>query len=98
MIVQFIGLKKLSEDEISILSRISKIEKKKIERDLENSKLILVIKKEDRGGKRARYIIEAKIDNPSTIYKAQVEEWDLAKATHKIFTRLEQEIQHKLQD
>ncbi len=98
MIVNFVGLKGLDEEEISILHRISKTEKKKIARDLENSKIILVIKKEDRDGKRARYILEAKIDNPNTVYKAQAEEWDLAKATHKIFNKLEQEIRHKLQD
>jgi len=98
MIIQFIGLKKLSEDEISIINRVTKTEKRKIERDLKNSKVILTIKKGDKDGKRARYSIEAKINYPNTKFAAQAEEWDLAKATHKIFNKLEQEIQHKLKD
>jgi len=98
MIIQFIGLKKLNEDEISILNRISNKEKGKIDREIKNSKVILSIKKDDKDGKRSRYSIEAKINAPNTKFAAQSQEWDLAKATHKVFNKLEQEINHKLRD
>ena len=92
MAIQFVGINSLSDAENSILARISKNSMPKIERTLDNSSLILKIKKEEAGGKRARFIVHAQINHPSVKFKAKGESWDFAPALHGIFDKLITEI------
>ncbi len=95
MAIQFVGLKNLHEDEIERLNEISARELKKIERHLNDAKLIFDIKKYDRTGNRARILINARLDTPKKKFNMQAEEWDITKVTHMIFEKLRNEIIHK---
>ena len=98
MDIEFIGLKSLNDDEIITINRVIRNEMKNIKRDVPNSKVIIRIKKGDIEGRRCRYSLQARLDNPSIQFSAQSEEWDLPKAVHKIFGKLSNEIHRNFKD
>jgi len=98
MDIQFIGLKILDEEELSILNRIVKDEKGKLEIEVPDSKLIIQVKKYNKEGKRSKYSLQAKLNNPNTRFAAQSDEWELSKAVHKVFDKLGTEIHHRFED
>ncbi len=95
MQIEFVGLKNLTERENSALSRVCRKSLPKIERMHKNAKMILTIKKEDKEGKRARFLLQSHINAPSVKFTAEAEAWSLPTAVHQIFTRLETEIAKK---
>jgi len=98
MEIEFIGFKTLDEQHQSILNQISTKSVKRIKSKFPESKLIIIIKKYEKEGKGAKYSLNAKLENPRIKFAARSHDWDLAKAAHKIFYKLENEIHHKLKD
>ena len=97
MPIQYVGLDLLNEKDIETLTRISEKELPKLERYYPNETLVLVIKTHSRSqGTRAKISIHAKIDAPKIKVIAKADDWDTAKATHKIFNKLKEEAKHKL--
>jgi len=66
----------------------------KIFRDVEGI-LIVHAKRHEKDGKRVKYSFHVKIESPETLLGAKDDDWILAKALHKVFTKVENEIQHK---
>ena len=95
MSLQYIGFRSLDEEEAEKLSKISEKEYPKIERTLPTANIILRIKKYKEKGKKNKYSIHAKIEAPNTKIVAQTADWDIAKTTHKVFNKLQTEINHK---
>jgi len=98
MPLQYIGFRSLDEIEASKLSEISEREYPKIERSLPTATVILRIKRYKGKGKKNKYSIHAKIEAPNIKIVAQTADWDIAKTTHKIFNKLQTEIEHKFRD
>jgi len=93
MAIQFTGKKSLTDEENSTLYRVYQKSLPKIERDLDKSKITLNIKKYNAHGKRARFYLHANINHPSVKFTAKAESWVFATALHKIFNKLETEIE-----
>lgn len=96
MNIDYIKLKDLDENESSIVKKVTESLIKKIERGLEESVLVIHIKTHKAVGKGTKkYSIHARIDSPKVIVRAKAFDWDLAKAIHKLFAKLKNEIEHK---
>ena len=95
MAIKFVGLNELSDAEISTVNRICQTSLPKVERHIKDAILVLIIKKDMKSGKKGRISLNAKFDHPTTIFKVQADDWDMAKALHKIFNKLETEIKKK---
>ncbi len=97
MPIQYVGLDALDEKDIETLTRISEKAYPKLERYYPNETLVIVIKTHSKSqGTRAKISIHAKIDAPRVKVIARSDDWDVAKATHKIFDKLQEEAKHKL--
>ncbi len=92
MSLKFTGLDCMNEDELDDFSRISERSYSKIERLLPNADIILKVKKHEKEGKRSKISIKANINSPEYRLSAQAFDWDISKVTHKIFTKLENEL------
>ena len=95
MAIKYVGIGSLEEADKFKLTKISEREFPKLTRHLPNGSLMLIIKKYSKTGKRHKYSLHAKIDDPDLKFKAESHEWDISKAAHKVFEKLEQEISHK---
>ena len=94
--IQYIGVGKLSADELTVAKAVCSALYSKLERELKNiSKLIVHIKPQSKGGHKKRYQVKARIIAPTKIFEAESFEWDLSKALHVCLEDLKKEIQHK---
>jgi len=94
--IRIINLDEFDIEEKQIFDRLTEEYGTKFERILEKGLIILHPKKYDKDGKRARYCINLRTDIPDLIFSAEAEEWDLAKALHKVFIKLENEVKKRL--
>ncbi len=73
----------------------------KLKRVLKNEVLLLVNVKEyshkkgDSSDMRAKYSISAEIKSPTHAFEASDADWELNRALHKIFNKLNSEIEHR---
>ena len=95
MDIQLRGTRGLTEDELFNIQRISEKSMKALERILPDAKLTLVIKKQAKKGAKPQYNFQGRVDHPSLIFKAEALDWELAKALHKMFNKLETEAHRK---
>ena len=58
--------------------------------------IILRIRKYDKEGKSIRYAAEARIDTSKMKVAVNADDWEITDITHKIFDKLNQEIEHKI--
>lgn len=96
MLIQFIGLKDFDLKETEIIKTLSAEYYEKISRDIQNAKLILDLKKYKKDGEKSKYALHSRIEsgrNLALISKAS--DWDLKRTLHKLFQKLEHELQHK---
>ncbi|MFH1591953.1 MAG: hypothetical protein ABIB47_01150 [Candidatus Woesearchaeota archaeon] len=98
MNIKYIGIRGLDEQERFTLKKISETSYPKIGRLIENPLVFLTIKKQKIAGRRHRIIIDARVSAPNIRYSSWADEWDIAKATHRVFDKLEREIEHKIKD
>lgn len=97
MPIQYVGLDVLNEKDMEVLTSISEKAYPKLERYYPNETLVLVIKAHSKSqGMRAKISIHGKIEAPKIKIIAQADDWDIAKAIHKVFNKLEEEAKRKL--
>ncbi|MEK6953104.1 MAG: hypothetical protein AABX29_08895 [Nanoarchaeota archaeon] len=97
MPIQYVGLDNLDEKDMEKLTSISEKAYPKLERYYPDETLVLVIKTHSKSqGTRAKISINGKIEAPKIKIIAQANDWDMAKAAHKIFDKLEEEAKRKL--
>ena len=94
----FNGLNKLDSFEIATIERITTEYYSKFDRSIKNVALRVAIKKCDIEGKRAKYALTARIENPQIrpIVSARASDWDLARVSHKLMNKLLSESEHRL--
>lgn len=96
MTIRFIGLKKLSDAQQASVNKISGKYYTKIARSLKKEVDIdIQIKLEDVEGKRERFKIRIRVDQPSFLANAQAIDWDLNRTLHKAFEAILHELEHK---
>ena len=96
MVIRFIGLKKLNDGQQAAINKISNKYYQKIARNLKKDVDVdLQVKIDDTAGKRERFTIKIRIDQPSVLINANSSDWDLNKALHKAFEAVLREIEHK---
>ena len=66
----------------------------KIKRDVEGI-LVLHGKKHDKEGKQAKFSFHARLEAPNPVVEVKGDDWDLSKALHKVFRKVENAIQKK---
>jgi len=95
--ISYLGLKKLDDNEIDIINKLTERFYPKVNRNFEGVNLAINIKKYEAEGKRAKYSIHLKADHPDikNVLAAKQFDWDLATALHKTFDNLLNEIKHK---
>lgn len=95
MPLEFIGLEKLNEKEVGIITPLFSLYLEKLERDLPDCRLVVDIKIHNPEGKRKNYGFLCKVVHSGDILTAKREDWDLKRGVHKICAKLINEVQHK---
>lgn len=93
--IKIINLEEFDVEEKQIFDRLTEEYGDKLSRDLNGGLIVLHPKKYDKDGKRARYCINLRAEMPDFMFSAEAEEWDLAKALHKAFIKLENEVKKR---
>ena len=96
--INFVGIRKLDDFEISLLEDLTGKFYSKVNRRFEDIMLTLDIKKYNATGKRKKYSIHLRADHPdinNRVLSAKHFDWDLATALHKTFDSLLSEMDHK---
>lgn len=97
--VQFIGLKDLEQVEQDMVNTISAEYFEKIKRGLKNLvKLVVHIKKVNKGGKQSHFWVKVRAEAPTAIIESEQDDWDLARVLHKVYKNIERQIDHKFKD
>ena len=95
MPVQFIGLKDFDSEETEIITEISEHYHDKIKIKIHRFLLKAHIKKQKKAGNRAKFSSHLRLETPNIIAVSESHDWDLARALHDCFKKLQREIQHK---
>lgn len=93
--INYRGLDRLDAMEIAITQKITFKEFSKIKRKIDNAVLVIDIKKNQSGGKKAMYDIKARVEAPALVLHAEHSGWELEITLHKTFDNLKTEIEHK---
>ena len=67
----------------------------KIERKLKNVESVRIHLKEYSPGGKTKFSIHALVDYAGKSLEANASDWDLRRTFHKVFNKIEQEIEHK---
>jgi len=71
----------------------------KIQRAIKNiTSLVIHVKTYNITGKRKQYEINVKVVAPTKTFDSKTTEWDLAKALHIAFDKIERMIEHRFHD
>lgn len=96
MPIQFKGLINFNTLESETIKKLSRQYYDKLLRDLKDANLVLDLKKYDQEGKRTKYALHSRIESGSTLrLNTKASDWDLRRTLHKLFKKLEKELQHK---
>lgn len=96
MLIQFIGLKDFDSSETSIIKELSEEYYEKLLRDITNAQLILELKKYKKDGEKAKYAFHSRVESGKSLaLVSKASDWDLKRTLHKLFQKLEHELQHK---
>lgn len=95
--IQYVGVSDLEPEEQLEVSRLSTEYYPKLKRQLKNvMSLVVHIKRYDKGGS-TKFSIHTRVIAPTRIFEScKSHDFDLARALHKSFKDLENEIRHKL--
>ena len=97
--IKIIGIKELNDNEVEIINRLAKEYYRKIERAIKNiTSIVIHLKTYNITGKRKQYEINVKIVAPTKSFDSKAAEWDLAKALHIAFNKVERMIEHRFHD
>lgn len=94
--LQTINFDLLNEQEKEDFQKLFNEYLKKIERKLKNINYFIVHFKEyEKDGKGKKFSIHVKIISSAKTIEADTFDWDFKRAVHKVFNKLEQEIEHR---
>lgn len=94
--IQFIGLKDVEPVEQDMVKALTTEYFQKIKLGLKNLvKLVVHIKKINKGGKQSQFFIKVRAEAPTDIIESEQDDWDLARVLHKVFKNTERQIEHK---
>ena len=94
--IQFIGLKDIEPVEQDMINTLTTEYFQKIKLGLKNIvKLVVHIKKSNKGGKQSQFDLRVKAEAPTDMIEAHAEDWDLARVTHKVFKDIERQLERK---
>jgi len=88
------GLDSFNDIEVAKIREIASSGNEKIQRDVKGN-LVIMAKKHEKDGNRAKYTFQGKIDSPSTILNVSSTDWELEKALHKLISKLQSSAQNK---
>jgi len=98
VLIKFAGLKKLTSSEEETLQEISNSYAEKIERKLKNvSEITVHVKEYEKEGGKKKYSLRVRCSAPTKaiIDGCDSDDYDLARALHKSFEDIIQQISHK---
>jgi len=96
MEIKYVGIRNLDEFENSKLKSIAERSYPKLGHLLKNPVLQIAIKKYNEAGKRCKISLHARVAAPNLRFSSGADDWEISKAAHKIFDKLEKEIEHKI--
>ena len=97
-VIQFVGVSDLPPEEQDVVNKLSTEYFDKIKRSVKNiTSLMVHVKLYDAEGARKKYSVHAKAISPAGTFTSEhAADWDLARAVHKSFKNLENEVKHRL--
>ncbi len=93
MAIQYTGIKELNEEEMLSVREISEAAYEKLQNYVKKCSMNLKITKH--GKNKPNYSLHATLKAPIILFSAKSDDWDLNKALHMVFDKLENEIKHK---
>jgi len=93
-IITIKGLDDFDEVEIKKIKEITTAGNEKIQRDVKGF-LVIMAKKHEKDGNRAKYTFQGKINSPAAIINVSSTDWDLEKALHKLISKIQSSAQNK---
>ena len=93
---QTIGFDSLDERELAHFDKLFSEYSKKIERKLKKiSAFIINVKAYRKSGSRKKFSVHVRVVAPTKIFEAEAYDWDFRRVLHKVFNKLEEEIEHR---
>ena len=94
-LIQIVGLEQLEKSEKDDIKRLVNEHFTKIQRHLKNIEgIVLNIKEYNKEGKRKKFSLHLRAIAPIHIFEADAVDWDLRRTVHKVFEKLENELEH----
>ena len=97
--IKIIGIKDLDDSEVGTVNRLAREYYGKIQRAIKNvTSVVMHIKTYNVTGKRKQYEIKVKVMAPTKSFDSKAVDWELAKALHLAFNKIERMIEHRFHD
>jgi len=97
--IKIIGIKELDDSEVGTVNRLAKEYYGKIQRAIKNvTSVVMHVKTYNVTGKRKQYEIKVKVMAPTKSFDSKAVDWELAKALHLAFNKIERMIEHRFHD
>ncbi len=97
--IKIIGIKELDDKEVKTVNRLAKEYYNKIQRAIKNiTSIVMHVKTYNVTGKRKQYEINVKVMAPTKSFDSKATDWELAKALHMAFNKVERMIEHRFHD
>ena len=97
--IKIIGIKELDDSEVGTVNRLAKEYYGKIQRAIKNvTSVVMHVKTYSVTGKRKQYEIKVKVMAPTKSFDSKAVDWELAKALHLAFNKVERMIEHRFHD
>ena len=96
MEIQTKGFELLNEDEKKDFEELFRKYSQKAERKLKGiSSIVLHLKDYSKEGPRKKFSIHAKFVYSEKMFEADAFDWDFKRTVHKVFKKIEEEIEHR---
>ena len=97
--IKIIGIKELDDSEVEIVNRLAKEYYNKIQRAIKNiTSFVIHVKSYEKTGNRKKYSVSLKVVAPTRTFDSKAADWELAKALHMAFNKVERMIEHRFHD
>ncbi len=95
--IEINGIELLNDEEKKIANKLINEYYPKIQRQIKNTLSLRVHFKEyEKQGKRKKYSINVEASSPTKEFDASSDDWDFARAIHKVFNKIINQIEHAL--
>ena len=97
--IKIIGIKELDDKEVETVNRLAGEYYNKIQRAIKNvTSFVIHIKSYEKTGKRKKYSVSLNVVAPTRTFDSKAADWELAKALHMTFNKVERMIEHRFHD